>query len=185
MVEHAIPPGRRAVTVESYLPGRMTIRVGPGAPVWLVVTETWNPGWVAHADGQTLDVLVANHAVMAVLVGSTTETRLTVAFQPQEVIRGFWLGGIGWIAALVLFVLPRRRRPGAAAELEAGLDPDDVVVPRGLRRLILWVDMLRSAVVRLRNRESADEEPDEEPDEGSDEDLEDEEEARREPERGF
>ena len=103
---------------------------------------------------------MANHAVMAVLVGSTTETSLTLAFEPPEVVRGFWLGGVGWVVAVVLLVLPRRRPAQKTSDDDPDDDPDDVQVPRGLQRVVLWADMLGSAVRQLRRGRDEDEKDD-------------------------
>jgi len=57
--------------VAAILPGpddRLRIRVSTAGPAYLVVTETWFPGWRASVDGRKAPVLRANHAFRAVWV---------------------------------------------------------------------------------------------------------------------
>jgi hypothetical protein len=56
------------VTTLSYAPGRVRARVTCDAKCWLVLTETFAPGWRARVDGAAASVLRADRALVAVAV---------------------------------------------------------------------------------------------------------------------
>ncbi len=63
--------GERApVVVVSPRPDRRVLSMQAPFPGLVVLNEAWDPGWVARVDGVPADVLVADHALMAVAVGA-------------------------------------------------------------------------------------------------------------------
>ena len=69
----------------------MEIRAaGPG---WLIVTESWDPGWSARVDGGPARVVRVNHAQMAVALGSGTH-RVTLEHRAQGLLAGLALSGL-------------------------------------------------------------------------------------------
>src|SRR5207247_10707053 len=47
-------------------PARVVVSASTGAPAWLVLTDTWFPGWRARLDGADVAVQRADHAFRAV-----------------------------------------------------------------------------------------------------------------------
>src|SRR2546429_8539757 len=88
-------------------PARVVVAASTDAPAWLVLTDTWFPGWRARVDGADVVVRRADHAFRAVaLPPGRHEVEFT--FTP----RGLRAGAAITLAALALvgvLLLPRRR----------------------------------------------------------------------------
>lgn len=124
-------PPSRSVEVLDYAPGALRIKLGPGPPGVLVVSETWHPRWTAAATyggGQLEDspeVRVANHALIAVPVPTELGGVITLSLDDTPVQRGLLVSGGGLVAALgALLISARRRRRGDVVVLE---QPDDAL----------------------------------------------------------
>jgi hypothetical protein len=103
-----LPVGERAdyrpADVVEYTPNRVTIDAELDKPGYLVLTDTWFPGWTARSDGaeKPLPVLPANIAFRAVPLDSGRH-RVTLTFHPP----GLLLGAFVSLSALcVLLVMP-------------------------------------------------------------------------------
>ena len=88
-------------------PARVVVSASTDASAWLVLTDTWFPGWRARLDGVDVAVQRADHAFRAVALPPGRH-EVDFAFTP----RGLRLGAAITFAALVLvgvLLLPRRR----------------------------------------------------------------------------
>ncbi|MBN1979185.1 MAG: YfhO family protein [Anaerolineae bacterium] len=92
-------------------PNRVTIRAALGAPGYLVLADTWYPGWRATVDGEPAEILRANYAFRAVWLEAGEHT-VEMAYRPTSAL----VGGALSIATLVVIVigllLARRREAG-------------------------------------------------------------------------
>ena len=104
-IPHA-PPGR-AVRVE-LRPDRVTLTAQMPAPGFVVLVDTWDPGWQATVDDEPATVLRANLAFRAVAVAAG-EHRVEMRYRPRSVLGGAALSGA--TAALLLGLAWRDRRP--------------------------------------------------------------------------
>ncbi len=106
---HPMGDGSNAVSVVESSPNRVEVRLEGRANGYLILTDTWAPGWVAEVDGRTAPVLRANYFFRAVRI---EEGDSTVVF--KYVSKSFALGtGLSLttlFGALVLWVLSERRR---------------------------------------------------------------------------
>jgi hypothetical protein len=99
-------------------PDRPVLSVTTKAPGFLVVTDTWMPGWTACVDGQPTPILRGNLAQRVVPLSSPGRHRIVLQYVPP----GFYLGcGIS-AASLIVWTLlaacfARGRHPGAAGGL--------------------------------------------------------------------
>ena len=104
------------VSVTSWAPGRMTIRLARTAPAdsYLLIAENWYPDWHARVDGESQPVLRSNYALMTVPVPSgAREIELTFDSANYRLGKGMTL--IATVIALLGVALPpviRRRRRG-------------------------------------------------------------------------
>src|SRR5207237_1171672 len=92
------PAARISVAPEAHL---------PVAPAWLVLTDTWFPGWRARVDGADIVVRRADHAFRAVALPPGRH-EVEFIFTP----RGLQAGAAITLAALAIvgvLCLPRRR----------------------------------------------------------------------------
>jgi len=83
------------VNVVTYDPRRMTLEVDVPGDGWLVVTDSWSPGWTASVNGRATPVTGANFIFRAV---PATAGRNVIDFQ----FRAF---GFPWLVAASWFVL--------------------------------------------------------------------------------
>ena len=80
-------------------PNRVTIRAILDAPGYLVVADTWYPGWRATVDDVPTELLRANHAFRAVRL-EAGEHQVEMVYRPVSVLAG---GAIS-LATLTLLV---------------------------------------------------------------------------------
>src|SRR6267143_2551565 len=105
------PEARLTAVPEAHImvdePARVVVAASTDAPAWLVLTDTWFPGWRARVDGADVVVQRADHALRAVaLPPGRHEVEFT--FTP----RGLRAGAAITLAALAIvgvLCLPRRR----------------------------------------------------------------------------
>ncbi|MEA3339483.1 MAG: YfhO family protein [Chloroflexota bacterium] len=78
-------------------PNRVTIRAALDAPGYLVLADTYYPGWRAMVDGDPADILRANYSFRAVWL-EAGEHVVEMTYRPTSALAG---GAIS-LAALVL-----------------------------------------------------------------------------------
>jgi hypothetical protein len=109
----ASPAGGEQPSVSREGPNRVTIEVNMAEAGYLVLTDTYYPGWQATADGEPREILVANHAFRAV---GLEEGEHTVVFEykPLSFRLGAWLTAAATllIAATLLASMPHSHARG-------------------------------------------------------------------------
>jgi hypothetical protein len=108
--------GFQPAHILEYRANRVTVEVTLQRPGYLVLTDTWYPGWTAEDDGTPVELVPANVFCRAVPLGAG---RHTVVF------RYGWSGYLGgmMLSALALVLAIRvmiRKKPCAAAGLPRG-----------------------------------------------------------------
>ena len=81
-------------------PNRATIRVTVDAPGYLVLADTWLPGWQATVDGESAALIRANHAFRALELDAG-EHEIEMRYRPWSVLTG----GATTLTTLALLVL--------------------------------------------------------------------------------
>jgi len=92
-------------------PNRVTIRAALDGPGYLVLADTWYPGWRATVDGEPTEVLRANYAFRAVWL-EAGEHVVEFVYRPRAVVAGMvlsvgsmvcWLVGglVSWLSKRV------------------------------------------------------------------------------------
>jgi len=107
----AFAPGGTARVV-TYEAERVVVEAELAAPGYLVLTDSYYPGWRAWVDGRETQILRANYLFRAVAV---SEGRHTVEFryEPASLTIGLWVSGLSAAAVAALLawsVLPVRGR---------------------------------------------------------------------------
>ena len=92
------------VTIIDYRPERMVVETDLDEPGYLVLSETWYPGWRATVDGDRVDVCRADLLFRAVAL-EPGQHRVVFAFRPFSQALGALVSVIG--LALLVFI-PRR-----------------------------------------------------------------------------
>jgi len=103
-------PGDR-VTIESYEPERVRVRVQTAAAAYLVLADSYYPGWIARLDGQPVAIRQADVCLRAVAVPAG-EHVIEFTFAPISWRLGSAVSGIGWAAGLAILALDWRRMAG-------------------------------------------------------------------------
>lgn len=89
-------------------PNRVTIRAVLDRPGYLVVADTWYPGWEALVDGEEAPLLRANHTFRAVYL-EAGEHVVEMVYRPRSVRAGGMLS-LASLAGLAAGLLLTRRR---------------------------------------------------------------------------
>jgi hypothetical protein len=95
---HEEVSGARLVLQDA--PNCVTIRATVDAPSYVVLADTWYPGWQATVDGEPAQLVRANHAFRALHV-EAGEHRIEMHYRPASVLAG----GVTSLTALVLLIL--------------------------------------------------------------------------------
>jgi hypothetical protein len=111
----ASPPEGFEATVEvvTYQPTRVEIAVESNGPGWLVLSDTYYPGWEATVDGDLARIYQANGCVRAVPIQAGRH-EVALRFRPRPFYRGALISavsGLAWVAVWLML----RVRSGADA----------------------------------------------------------------------
>lgn len=91
----------------AYAPERVELKVTLDSPGWLVLTDTYYPGWQATVDGQPAEILPANIMFRAVEVLAGEHT-VVFEFKPRSVLIGAWVSGGAFVALVIALTLSLR-----------------------------------------------------------------------------
>ena len=82
---------------------RLELFVEAGAPGFLVLSESYDPGWRATVDGREVQILKANEIFRAIALGGG-EHHVRLRYLPPTYVRGYWcLGIVVVIGGVLLF----------------------------------------------------------------------------------
>jgi hypothetical protein len=85
------------------------LRLRAAGPGWLVIAESWDPGWKASVDAVPAPVLRVNHAQLAVPLAPGTH-RVTLTHTPPGFALGCGLAAAALLGLLAAWAVDRRRR---------------------------------------------------------------------------
>jgi len=108
-VDGRIPPfapsGRvsdESVTVTHAGADRVAVQATANAAGLVVFSETYEEGWRAYVDGNSVDILRTNHALRGVPVPAGTHT-IEMRYEPTSLVIGLWTSGVSSVAVLIVF----------------------------------------------------------------------------------
>jgi hypothetical protein len=114
-----LPKGRRAAyrpaVIREYSPARVVIEAELDQPGYVVLTDTWYPGWRAKVNGEWSRVLPANLAFRAVALPAGKH-QIEMVYQPP----GLLFGGLISLTTLLGLCVGVLRRPRATSDPSAG-----------------------------------------------------------------
>lgn len=82
-------------------PDRVEVAVTTESPGYLVIGDTWMPGWKGTFDGRKVPVLRGNRAQRVVVIPAAGDHRLSMRYEPPGMRLGIavsGLSGVGWAA---------------------------------------------------------------------------------------
>lgn len=100
--------GGEAEVISQTDPNRVIVRTSSGSGSWLVLTESWYPGWRVSIDDEAAQSLRANYLFMGVWVPAG-EHRVEFSYRPTGILPAALLTGIGWLTAAAFYWKARRR----------------------------------------------------------------------------
>jgi len=118
-VEYQAPaePGRDAVVLARDSPNEVVVEVSAEQPGFLVLSDSYYPGWKAYLDGQEVPLLRADYAVRAVqLAAGSHEVRFV--FDPLSIKLGLAASVLGLLVVGLLLVRRRGVKPRERGERE-------------------------------------------------------------------
>jgi uncharacterized membrane protein YfhO len=91
-----------------YGPNRVTVKTRQNEEGFLVLLDTWFPGWKVEVDGQPERIYRANYFYRGVKLGPGSH-QIEFSYEPVGLRTGFTISGITFILLICLFVLSVRR----------------------------------------------------------------------------
>jgi hypothetical protein len=111
-----------AVEIRVDEPERLRVITTAPAPAWLVVTDTWYPGWRGYLDDREVLLWRADHAFRAVAVPAGAH-EIELRFRPRSVLVGGVVSALA--GAIIVALLVTRPRPEAVrARSSSGARPE-------------------------------------------------------------
>jgi len=105
-----------AVTIGRYEAERVEVEADAPAAAWLVLSDSFYPGWAAIVDGRETPIFRANFLVRAVRVPAGRH-EVVFEYRPRPLRAGLVITAAAWLFAAGLVVFGRRsRRPPALPE---------------------------------------------------------------------
>ena len=104
------------VTITRYQSESATMKVKTGAPGYLVLADSWYPGWVASVDGRLAPILRADYIFRAVPL-SPGEHTVSFEFHPLSLWWGTVVSGISLIACLIIAWWTGHGKPAVEPDL--------------------------------------------------------------------
>ncbi|HEV2073447.1 MAG TPA: YfhO family protein, partial [Thermomicrobiales bacterium] len=87
------------VTVADWRPDGMTLDVSHSGEGLLVVSQVYAEGWEATVDGEAVEVLQTDHALLGIPVGPGQHT-VEVRYDPDALTLGLWISGLTAVGSL-------------------------------------------------------------------------------------
>lgn len=100
-VSAPVDEGVPQVTVTSWSPDGMTLDVSHSGEGLLVVSEIYSEGWKATVDGEDVDVLQTDHALLGIPVGPG-EHRIDLRYEPEALTLGLWISGLAGAGSIAV-----------------------------------------------------------------------------------
>jgi Bacterial membrane protein YfhO len=85
------------------------LEVRSDRPAWLVVLDSWDPGWSASVDGRGVDIVQADHNFRAVRVPAGSST-VRMSFRPPGLVLGSVVSGVTVALIVAVLAFPPLRR---------------------------------------------------------------------------
>ncbi|HAL16946.1 MAG TPA: hypothetical protein DCP32_09390 [Anaerolineaceae bacterium] len=86
--------GRLAVQTDS--PNLIVLRLDSSSDGWVVIRDTWYPGWEAAVDGMPSPVLRADYLFKAVSVPAGLH-QVELEYKPDSFTSGLWVSLVSWV----------------------------------------------------------------------------------------
>ncbi len=138
-----------SVTTNSVADTRLQLTVEPSeADSWLVLAQSWNAGWTATVDGESLGapVLIDGYANGWLLSGSDAERTVVLDWTPQRIVTiALWFSLV--VGLLVIALLVRTRRDPVPVSLHSATEGVHLETGSPTTQTVRWRNSWTLAVV--------------------------------------
>ncbi len=100
--------GNFSISSLSQKADQITIKLATDEQGWLMIPDTWYPGWKASIDGQETPVLRADYMFMAIALPQGAHT-IEFLYRPPSFYLGALLSGVGILLAVLAFILEKSK----------------------------------------------------------------------------
>lgn len=97
------------ISIQSERATRIVLSVESGQDGWLVMADTWYPGWAAEIDGQPVEIERANFVFRAVPLQAGKHT-VVISYRPGWLWPSFILSLFGLALSMLLLVIGRKQK---------------------------------------------------------------------------
>jgi len=104
-ITHKPSPGPERCQIATYEINRVVIEASLQYPGYLILSDTFYPGWVAYVDGAKKEIVRANYVLRAVALDEG-EQRIEFVFRPASFLIGAAIS-VTTLSALVVFFLAK------------------------------------------------------------------------------
>ncbi len=101
--------GEGTVTILEESPNRLLISANSTADGWVVIRDSWYPGWQALVDGQPAPIMHADYLFKAVPVPAGNH-RIALEYKPISFTIGLWVSLFAWSVFGATWVLKHQKR---------------------------------------------------------------------------
>ncbi|MHB0987729.1 MAG: YfhO family protein [Bellilinea sp.] len=88
--------GQGSLAVQTDSPNRIALTLDSSSAGWVVVRDTWYPGWEAAVDGVPSPVLRADYLFKAVSVPAGSH-HVELEYKPDSFTSGLWVSLVSWV----------------------------------------------------------------------------------------
>jgi len=96
-----------SVTLLKESPNRIMVSVNSTIDGWVVIRDSWYPGWQAVMDGQSIPILHADYLFKAVHV-SAGNHEIALEYKPVSFTIGLWVSVFAWVVFGICWLYLRR-----------------------------------------------------------------------------
>lgn len=100
---------------QSEHPDQVEIQIKTEAPGYLVIADTWMPGWLATLDGREVPVLRGNRAQRVVVIPYSGNHHVILRYEPPGLMAGMTISALAWLLWAGAILLRRVRHCGPSA----------------------------------------------------------------------
>lgn len=98
--------GKVAILEES--PNRLQISANSTADGWVVIRDSWYPGWQARVDNEPVPILHADYLFKAVPVPAGNH-EIELEYKPISFTIGLWVSVFAWVVFCTAWIILRRK----------------------------------------------------------------------------
>lgn len=99
----SVPAGgaESRVTISNWSPDSMTLNIAHSGEGLLVVSQVYSENWQATVNGEEVDVIQTDHALLGIPVGAGEHT-VDIRYQPDSLTLGLWISGLSGVGCIAI-----------------------------------------------------------------------------------